>query len=80
MEVSQPPAIDVSMLPQLTPEQCESFRMPPPKVPTTWHSDEMVDALTEIFDEAVAQPDEQPEDGTISILDDMINFHVSHMS
>ncbi|KAE9033045.1 hypothetical protein PR003_g9140 [Phytophthora rubi] len=40
----------------------------------------MVDALTEIFDEAVVQPDEQPEDGTISILDDMVNFHVSHMS
>ncbi|KAE8915945.1 hypothetical protein PF005_g8814 [Phytophthora fragariae] len=39
----------------------------------------MVDALTEIFDEAVAQ-DEQPEDGTTSILDDMVNFHVSHMS
>ncbi|GMF29719.1 unnamed protein product [Phytophthora fragariaefolia] len=84
MEVCQPPAIG---LPQLTPEQCESFLVPPPKASTTWHSEEIVDVLTEIFDEAVAQPghaDEQPEDsdshGTISILDDMINFHVSHMT
>ncbi|EGZ17132.1 hypothetical protein PHYSODRAFT_264371 [Phytophthora sojae] len=53
MEVSNPPAIDVSVLPQLTPEQCESFRLPPPQASTTWHSDEMVDALTEIFDEAM---------------------------
>ncbi|KAL4157950.1 hypothetical protein PRNP1_003731 [Phytophthora ramorum] len=83
MEVAQPPAIDVSSLPQFTSEQCASFRMPAPKAPTTWHSDEMVDVLTEIFDEAVAQP-EQPEDsethGQVSILDDMINFHVAHMA
>ncbi|KAG7388786.1 hypothetical protein PHYPSEUDO_011805 [Phytophthora pseudosyringae] len=87
MEVSHPPAIDVTSLPPFTPQQCEVFLMPPPKAPTTWHSDEMVDVLTDIFDEAVAQPghaDEQPEDSEshdkISILDDMINFHVSHMS
>ncbi|GMF28304.1 unnamed protein product [Phytophthora lilii] len=86
MEVSQPPVIDVSSLPPLTPEQCESFRMPAPKASTTWHSDEMVDVLTDIFDEAVAQPghaDEQSEasksPAKVSILDDMINFHVTHM-
>ncbi|KAF1774894.1 Zinc finger, C2H2-like [Phytophthora cactorum] len=54
------------------------------KTPTTWHSDKMVDVLTEIFDEAVVQSDEQLEDsenhGRVSILDDMIKFHVSHLS
>ncbi|KAK1945632.1 Zinc finger protein 410 [Phytophthora citrophthora] len=80
MEISQPSAFDVSKL-QFTPQQCEVFQVPPPKAPTTWHSDEMVDVLTEIFDESVVQSDEQPEDSEkISILDDMINFHVSHMS
>ncbi|OWZ07382.1 hypothetical protein PHMEG_00020236 [Phytophthora megakarya] len=67
LEVSQPPAIDVTTLSQ--------FHIP--KTPTTWHSDEMVDVLAETVDEAVVQP-EQP--GEISILDDMINFHVSRMS
>jgi uncharacterized Zn-finger protein len=87
MQVAHPPAIDVASLPPFTLAQCEAFRMPPPKAPTTWHSGEMVDALTEIFDEAVAQPghaDEQPEDseslGQISVLDDMINFHVAHLA
>ncbi|ETN21465.1 hypothetical protein PPTG_01633 [Phytophthora nicotianae INRA-310] len=84
MDVSQPPAIDVSSLPQFTPEVCEEFQVPPLNVSTTWHSDEMVDVLTDIFNEAVDQPDEEPESsenhGKISILDDMINFHVSHLS
>ncbi|POM65627.1 Hypothetical protein PHPALM_18627 [Phytophthora palmivora] len=80
VEVSQPPAIDVTNLPPFSPEP---FQMTPSKVSTTWCSDEMVDVLTEIFDEAVVQP-EQPENSgnpcKISILDDMINFHVTHMS
>ncbi|KAG3111518.1 hypothetical protein PI124_g939 [Phytophthora idaei] len=84
MEVSQPPAVDVSSLPQFTSEQCDVIQTPPPKTPTTWHSDKMVDVLTEIFDEAVVQSDEQLEDsenhGRVSILDDMIKFHVSHLS
>ncbi|KAG3185477.1 hypothetical protein C6341_g4431 [Phytophthora cactorum] len=84
MEVSQPTAVDVSSLPQFASEQCDVIQTPPPKTPTTWHSDKMVDVLTEIFDEAVVQSDEQLEDsenhGRVSILDDMIKFHVSHLS
>ncbi|KAG1686615.1 hypothetical protein DVH05_006411 [Phytophthora capsici] len=44
VEISQPSAFDVSKL-QFTQQQCEVFQMPPPKTPTTWHSNEMVDAL-----------------------------------
>ncbi|RLN44461.1 hypothetical protein BBJ28_00005933 [Nothophytophthora sp. Chile5] len=105
MEVSQPPAAKVEQLPQFiqpqAPDNCnrlavvkiEAFQQRcPPVVPTatvTWHSDEMVDALTEIFDEAVAQPDHAADNPTqledsesqdkVSILDDMISFHVAHL-
>ncbi|EEY61064.1 uncharacterized protein PITG_01307 [Phytophthora infestans T30-4] len=78
MEVSQPPAIDVSSLPQFTPEQCEMFQMLPT---TTGHLDEMVDVLSDIFDEPTNEQTRETENhGKVSILDDMINFHVSRIS
>ncbi|RLN49521.1 hypothetical protein BBJ29_007891 [Phytophthora kernoviae] len=82
MEIAHPPAIDVSNLTQF--QGVESFQVVPTssKIATTWHSDEMVDVLTEIFDEAATQPEsvKQLESANISILDDMINFHVAHLS
>ncbi|KAF4318621.1 hypothetical protein BBO99_00006634 [Phytophthora kernoviae] len=82
MEIAHPPAIDVSNLTQF--QGVENFQVVPTssKIATTWHSDEMVDVLTEIFDEAATQPEsvKQLESANISILDDMINFHVAHLS
>ncbi|KAG7396109.1 hypothetical protein PHYBOEH_002764 [Phytophthora boehmeriae] len=78
VEVAHPPAIDVSSLTQFQGVDNSQVVPTSSKIATTWHSDEMVDVLTEIFDEAATQPEsvKQLETTTISILDDMIKFHL----